>query len=152
MGQDPTAEQRKRAFHECMPHTDGKCGKRIADDIANSLFAEPQSHKPKIAIFGVGDVFRHYCKTMNLLQNDDIEITVLSDNKSSIWETKLCEIPIVEPIMLREHDFDFIVIFSEQFYKEIFKQLVFEINIDIDKILRLDHFLLWLSRTEKGKA
>jgi hypothetical protein len=150
LGQDSKKELRKNAFGECVPHTDGKCGLRIADDIANSVAVEQPTSKHKIAIFAIGEVFHYYWENTDILRNDNIEIVVLGDNNKTLWDTNFCGIPIVEPLALREFVFDAIVIFSDPNYKEVFKQLVFEINIDIDKILRLDKFLIWLS-SQKGK-
>jgi len=148
LGKDPNKEQREKAFRECIPHTDGKCGIRIADDIANSLIAERLPHVPKIAIFGIGMLFQRYCETTLFMQNGNIELVCFSDNNSALWGTDFCKIPIVEPVKLCEYDFDAVVIFSETYYWDIYKQLAFELDIDMDKILRLDKFLLWLSSLE----
>ena len=149
-GIDPKKELRDNAFRECVPYTDGRCGARIAEDIARSITEEQPRLVPKIAIFAIGEVFRYYWEATNILQNDNIEIVVFSDNNIALHGTKFCDIPIVDPMALREINFDAIVIFSEHFYSELFKQLAFEINIDIDKIMRLDKFLLWLSSLEGG--
>jgi len=145
LGQDPKGETRKNAFRECVPFADGKCGIRIADNIAKSIIEERPSPVPRVAIFAIGEIFHYYWETTNVLQSGNIEIVVLSDNNIALHGTQFCGLPIVAPSTLREFDFDAIVIFSEQFYRELFNQLAFEINIDIDKILRLDKFLLWLS-------
>lgn len=39
-GEDPEREARLAAFAECMPFTDGQCGRRIADDLVESLEQE----------------------------------------------------------------------------------------------------------------
>jgi len=150
-GIDPNRELRENAFRICVPFTDGMCGIRISDDIANSVIAEQSAAKRKIAIFAVGNQF-HYHGGKGLLQNKNIEIVVFSDNNAALWGTDFCNIPIVEPLKLRECYFDVIVIFSELFFGEIYRQLVFEINVDIDKIFRLDKFFIWLSSLEDGTA
>jgi len=150
-GKDPKKEKRKSAFLECVPYTDGKCGIRIADDIAESIINEHPSPVPGIAIFAIGEAFNFYWETTDILQTSGIEIVVLSDNNRTLWGTDFCGLPIVEPVALREYDFDAIVIFSELHYNEIFMQLAFEINIDLDKIMRLDKFLLWLSNMVQKK-
>ena len=147
-GLDPKKELRDSAFRECMPYTDGRCGIRIANDIANSIIDEKPRLVPKIAIFAIGEVFHYYWETTDILQNGKIEIVVLSDNNTALHGTRFCNLPVVDPLTLREFDFDAIVIFSEIFYRELFKQLAFEINIDCEKIMRLDSFLLWLSTFE----
>lgn len=39
-GEDPRKEERTKAFHECVPFFDGKCGERIKNDIIISLKSE----------------------------------------------------------------------------------------------------------------
>lgn len=39
-GKDPKKEERNRAFHECVPYFDGKCGERIKDNIFQELKEE----------------------------------------------------------------------------------------------------------------
>ena len=41
-GLDPQKEAREKAFHECIPYFDGKCGERIKEDIAKSLMSPEQ--------------------------------------------------------------------------------------------------------------
>jgi hypothetical protein len=151
-GRDPNAETRLQSFRECVPFADGKCGLRIADDIATGIYAEQPRSVYKIAIFAIGEVFCHYWETTGLLRANAVEIVVFSDNDSKWWGKRFSDIPIVEPSALRNYDFDFLVIFSEQFYLEIFKQLAFGINLDMDKIMRLDKFLVWLSDLKDEKS
>ena len=147
-GIDPKRKQREEAFQECVPYTDGKCGVRIMDDIANSILQEQPSAVLRVAVFAMGDVFRYYWEMTGTLTRDDIEIVVISDNNPLKWGDIFHGIPVVEPSNLRNYDFDVIVVFSEQFFKEIFKQLMYEINIDIEKIMRLDTFIVSLSDNE----
>ena len=39
-GEDSLKAEREAAFHQCIPHFDGKCSHRIVNDIAHSIYAE----------------------------------------------------------------------------------------------------------------
>jgi CDP-glycerol glycerophosphotransferase (TagB/SpsB family) len=144
-GADPNKDIREKAFRECVTYTDGKCGERIADDIVLGIISEQSPTAYRIAIFGMGEVFRYYSEASRLLHRRGVEVTVISDNNASLWGTEYRGIPIVSPTQLRDCDFDVVVIFSEQYFMDIFKQLVYDVIIDIDKIVRLDKFLLSLN-------
>ena len=141
-GNDPQKENREEAFRLCVPYTDGKCGERIANDIAGSIISEMPDEICRIAVFGMADVFRYYWDSLAALRADGVEISVIADNNEKLWGTEYNGIPVVDPMTLREYEFDFLVVFTEQHYRDIFRQLVYEVNIDMDKIMRLDRFLL----------
>ena len=48
-GEDPRKTQREDAFRLCIPHFDGQCGRRIADDIAGSIYAETPEYGDRLA-------------------------------------------------------------------------------------------------------
>ncbi|MDR1246029.1 MAG: CDP-glycerol glycerophosphotransferase family protein [Clostridiales Family XIII bacterium] len=141
-GDDPKKEERAKAFRKCVPYTDGKCGERVANDMVGSLISEKTAVKQRIAIFAVGKVLKYYWNETAVLRSESFEIIALSDNNASVWDTDFNGIPIVSPEGLRDYDFDLLVIFSEQYFKDIYKQLVHEVIIDIDKIMRFDKFLI----------
>ncbi|MDR1320088.1 MAG: hypothetical protein LBK56_01505 [Gracilibacteraceae bacterium] len=141
-GFDPKKEQRAKAFNACVPYTDGRCGERIVNDMADSILREAQSApKPKIAIFGLGGLFRYYWEDTDIFSHDRFDIIVFSDNDASRWGERFHGIPVVKPEGLRDFSFDKIVVFSERYFMEIFRQLVYDVRIDIDRIYRLDKFL-----------
>ena len=141
-GNDPQKETREKAFRLCVPYTDGKCGERITNDIADSIISEMPDEICRIAVFGMADVFRYYWNLIDALRGSRFEISVIADNNEKMWDTDYNGIPVVSPMTLREYEFDFLVVFTEQHYRDIFRQLVYEVNIDMDKIMRLDRFLL----------
>jgi len=144
-GHDPRKQLRQDAFSKCVPYTDGLCGKRIADDIADSINREKQSEKVRVAIFGIGTVFNFHAEYSRLFSRDDIEIVALSDNRKYLWGDMINGVRVIEPEALRDLDIDILVIFSERYYRDIFYQLVYKVNIDMDKIERSDQFLLRLA-------
>ena len=48
-GEDPRKTQREDAFRLCIPYFDGQCGRRIADDIAGSIYAEIPEYGDRLA-------------------------------------------------------------------------------------------------------
>ena len=140
-GIDDNKEFRKKMFREVIPYADGKCAKRIADSVITDIISESLPRKLRIAAFGMGITFDEYWMKA-VSKKSDIELVAIADNKSFLWGTQHNGVPVIEPVKLRDIDFDAVVIFSEKFYREIYRQLVFDINIDEDKILRLDKFLI----------
>lgn len=47
-GEDPRKAEREAAFRQCIPYFDGKCGQRIADDIARSIYAEMPDNRDRL--------------------------------------------------------------------------------------------------------
>jgi hypothetical protein len=148
-GIDRRQRLRKERFRETIPYTDGKCGERIANSIAAEMAAERLPRPYRIAAFCGGNILNDYY--INYRDDKDIEMIVISDNNPKLWGTAFNGIPIVCPNDLRDFDFDILVIFNEMFYRDIYKQLVFEINIDMDRIVRIDKFLTILAERKDGR-
>jgi hypothetical protein len=144
---DIKKEIRIKALHKCIPYLDGACGRRIKEDIINSLKAEVYKHDSKIrlVLFGVGQVCNFYLENTRIFSEDKCEIVAFSDNSSVKWGQKSHGVEIIEPIKLREYEFDFLVVMTEQYFMDIKKKLVYEINLDDSKIIELDKFVALLT-------
>jgi hypothetical protein len=148
-GADPNKQLRERMFKATIPYSDGRCGERIANSIAGDIESECAKRPFRIAAFCIGLAFDEYW-TKYASKAPGIELMVIADNKASLWGTEFDGVPIIEPIKLRDFDFDAVVIFSDKYYRTIYRQLIFDINIDEDRIMRLDKFLV-AARPFKGK-
>jgi len=141
IGSDKHCDIRAKAFHKTVPFTDGKCGVRISNCIAEDILTEASPRPFRIAAFCMGGIFNNYLSNYH---TDAIEIVAISDNNSALWGTKIGEVSVVKPIALRNYEFDAVVIFSERYFREVFRQLVYDVNIDMDLILRVDKFITQL--------
>jgi hypothetical protein len=147
---DPNKQLRMEMFKTTIPYADGKCGKRIADSIASDIAGENTRRRPRIAAFCVGIAFDEYW-TRYASQISDVDLVAIADNKSALWGTELNGVPIIKPDKLRDFDFDAVVVFSDTYYRPVYRQLIFDINIAEEKIMRLDKFLAEISSSAQGE-
>lgn len=134
------AADREKILNMTVPYRDGKCGERIKNDILNELFYKEENRKTRLVFFGVGQVCRYYIDYLRIQQDKRFELIALSDNKEDMWGTTYKEIPILSPDELKKIEYDFIIVTTEQYYLQIKKKLVYELHLDDEKIMRLDHF------------
>lgn len=80
-------------------------------------------------VFGVGNVYRAYCN-YNIKKNI---IAYVDNNFTDVneFEGK----PVIKPSQINQHIYDYVIIFSTNFFEEIFKQLMNELNIPEKKII-----------------
>ena len=140
--QDPFKNKRIMAFRNCVTNCDGFSGRRIVSDMATSILSDQSLPPPaKLVVFGLGQLFEYYSGQTNHFQNPEFEIAALCDNNPSLWNTSWKGITVVPPSALNTISHDSILIFSERYYLPIFRQLVFDLHIDPDRVIRLDKFL-----------
>lgn len=135
----PLADRIKRARQRVIPYNDGKCGQRILKDIKAGVKKE-EDQRVKVIFFGAGFICDHYIKRLRILQNPDFLVICLSDNDPEKWGTKRSGLKVIPPAKLCSREFDFLVVTTEQYYMPIKKQLVYELFLAEEKILRLDVF------------
>jgi len=132
-------ERINEAKEKLFPFEFGKCGENILNDIKSGI-CESKSNVVKLVFFGASYICRHYIEALKLNDSADMKIICMSDNNREKWGKEHCGYSIVPPQQLQKIDFDILVISSEQYYMPIKKQLVYELNIDEEKIMRLDRF------------
>lgn len=136
---EPVIDRIKKARLQVLSSEPGMSGNKILADIKSGIL-NPEKKKINLSFFGASFICQHYIKKLEIKNNDDFKIVCLSDNDSKKWGLKQEGIEIVSPGELKEKDIDLIVITSEQYYMPIKKQLVYELHIDEEKVLRLDYF------------
>lgn len=131
------------ALDTYFPYYDGACGYRIKELIKREIKEEAEStnEKPKVILYGAGDVCRYYLEEKHFAENSEIEVKAIVDGNSSRWGEYFCGCKIASPEELLQKKFDVLVIMTEQNYFEIKKWLVYGMFIDERKIWRLDEFL-----------
>ena len=135
----PLTERIQAAKETSIPFVDGKCGKRILADIKKGIEA-PAPEAVRVVLFGAGFICEHYLTELGLRNAPDVCILGISDNDPLKWGTYLGGVEIIPPEKLKQIEFDFLVIMSEQFYMPIKKKLVYELFLPEEAILRLDTF------------
>lgn len=139
-GHDEKEEIRRTRVRENFPYTDGLCGRRIKDDIVESL-KKPESDKPHVILYGTGEVCKYYLSRPDWVNSKKFVIDAVVDSNATKWGKGFCGYTIIKPEQLLEQEFDAIVIMTEPHYFEIKKKLVYDMYIDERKIWRLDEFV-----------
>lgn len=139
-GCDEKRDARKQAVQDNFPYCDGNCGKRIVEDIIDSI--NEVVHKPKVVLYGTGEICRYYMKKRNWGNDSRFELIAVADSDSQKWGLEFEGVKVVAPSELKKIDFDAIVITTEPHYFEIKKSLVYEFYLDERKIWRIDDFVV----------
>lgn len=82
----------------------------------------------KIVIYGMGQLFKKY---EHLINKSDVVCYV--DNRIS--QTIYCEKPVVNVEQLSSFNYDYIVVFTINYYDEIAYELIWNFGIDVNKIV-----------------
>lgn len=147
-------EQKKaeKALEQFFPYHGGLCGWQIKElikrELAQEADGEETGKKLKIVLYGAGEVCGYYLEEgfAKAGWSEEIcEVVALIDGNSLKWSIETYGYKIKSTEILREIDFDVIVIMTEQNYFEIKKELVYALFIDERRIWRLDEFLCKLS-------
>ncbi|MDR0220171.1 MAG: CDP-glycerol glycerophosphotransferase family protein, partial [Lachnospiraceae bacterium] len=138
-GRDPQRGRRQEAIEKCLPYLDGKCGKRMADDVYCGIAEPEKAGKLRVILFGTGRVFSTIC---GYPLKDGIEAIAAADNDSRKWGTVVNGFKVIAPHEMQDYVFDRIVVAvnSDQ-YEQILMQLYSEYDIPLSKITRVDSFL-----------
>lgn len=138
-GLEAVTERIRSARERIWPDDSGKSGEKILEDIKNGIM-DPDDGKIRISFFGASFICEHYINRLDIKRNQAFEVVCLSDNDRDKWGQARAGISIIPPDEMKVKDIDLIVITSEQYYMPIKKQLVYELCIEEEKIVRLDYF------------
>jgi hypothetical protein len=138
---DANKEIRNKAFKSLAVYLDGACGKRIAEDLYDSITTETtavNSDKIKIVLFGVGFLFSVILSQYTFPPG--CEIVAVSDNDNNKWDKIICGYEVVPPCKLKDIYFDKIIIMiNGDFTEQIYGQLRFTLEIPDCKIEFLEY-------------
>lgn len=150
-GIDEKEQIRHAAFEECVPYFDGKCADRIKEDIwkdshqgmqMDMLYALDSCFR--IALFGTGDIAAYCMDAVKKNPDKGIQITYFVDNskkrQGKLYEGK----PVIAPEKLSPTEIDYVVIASDKYYTDIYRQLAVEIGWSKEKIINFDQFLIFV--------
>ena len=92
----------------------------------------------KVIFFGTGSYYRN--KKSSLKATLAVEIIAFIDNNSSLWGTEKDGIIIGAPEDVLQAEYDYIVLMSDVYHKEMRVQLL-ELGVLENKILEFDAFM-----------
>lgn len=141
-GIDTKKEIRHYAIEKNFPYNDGKCGKRIVEDIAKNINNEHK--RPNVVLYGTGEICHYYIEKKHWNSDNRFNLIAIADSNRNKWGIEYYGFKVVGPDKIGTLDFDAIVITTEPHYFEIKKSLVYEYYLDEKKIWRLDDFIVEL--------
>ncbi len=147
-GSATVSEEMQQAINEVIPYRDGLIGKRIVDHIYESLASE-KDEPLRLALVGLGNVYNFYKEYFNLYARSDMKVVAIADNNPNKVGTKLDGLVVSSLMDLRDVEFDMLVIMLDEFHTHIRNQLLTEVLVDDERILRLDEFAEWLLDQEQ---
>ena len=145
-GEDTNKPDRDNALAECIPCIDGQSGRRIKDDIVNSMTASPEQVcndgdlgiSKRIVLFGTGYVNNKIMKYFKFPAN--YEVVAIVDNDSQKWGWAVNGVKVCSPKELNSFDFDKVIIMASGLNeRQIYCQLMFELEVPPNKIEYCDY-------------
>jgi len=97
----------------------------------------------KSIIFGTGKILERY-KTKIKFEGIDIFV----DNNLKVQETKLFGKHVMSPQEILNRDFEYVIIFSTQYFDQIYNQLLYELAVPKVKII---DFKTYIEKAKDGK-
>lgn len=90
----------------------------------------------KVIIFGMGKILNKWINTININQ-----VIAFTDNDTIKYDTVFGDRPCIAPKDIKKYDYDFIVIFTTNFARQIYKQLTDVIKVESEKIISWQYFI-----------
>ncbi len=147
-GEDDNFEIRKKAFNKCVPYLDGKSAGRIKAYLMDAAETDMEtgmvSEIPKnsrIVFFGAGYIGMFCLDSME----KKLEIVAFADNDKTKWNKSYMGYPVVSPEMIKQLQFDYLVLASDKYYREIYFQIC-SLGIPMEKVVNFDHFIVLTQR------
>lgn len=91
-----------------------------------------KNNNPQLVVWGTGGTAEKFLKAK--IFYDDYEVIAYVDNNKAVWGKKIGNIPVVKPEVLKEIDFDKVVICALNYQDEIYRQMKDELGIKEERI------------------
>ncbi len=147
-GIDEKKEERREAIKKYIPYFDGENGKRIKENLLFEInlrryIDTPQkiSKEDKVILFGTGEIYQFVKRTLDKYEN--YRPIAFLDNDSSKYGKRIDGIPVLEPDSINNMEYDYIVITTDVYYREVRLQLK-ELGVKDKNILPYDWFIVLL--------
>ena len=147
-GIDSRRSERINIYQHTLNRCDGNCSERIknilvadAGNPGKNIRKMPQRNS-KVIIFGTGKLGE---KCMQYNEKKDVpffQVLCSVDNNSQKKGTDFHGTKVICPSDISQWDYDYVVIASDRYYKEIYLQLRNEIGIPKENIMNFDEFII----------
>jgi len=142
VGDESLNERRKEIVEKWFPFLDGKCGKRIVEEIFDGLAEDNKDSKVKVILYGAGEVSSYYMREQGWDKPFEFAILAVCDSNKNGGDFYGHRVIAANEII--NYDYDYIVVMTEPHFYEIQKYLVNDLYISDNQVLRLDEFLYFL--------
>ncbi len=144
-GKPYTRDKRELVISELFPFMDGNCGKRIAEDIIQSIKEESTKREElKVVLYGTGEIASYYMREQHWDNPEGFQIVGIVDSDACKHGSVFYGYKVASPEIVIDLDFDYIIVMTDTHFYDIQKKLVYDLFIDDHKVLRLDEFVLLL--------
>lgn len=152
---DERKEVREATFAKCVPFFDGKCAERIKEnllreaqeDCTNDII-ETFDDGCRIIIFGAGSIAGRCMEVWHEKEREfsgNVDVLAIVDNDIKKLGKEYYDKKIISPTQLENIAFDYIVIASDMYFRDIYLQLTEELQVPKEKILTFDQFIVLVS-------
>ncbi len=147
-GIDKKKGERREAVKEHITCFDGKNGQRIKENLLYEInlpgyndIPQKITKEDKVILFGTGEIYQFVKKTLGKYEN--YRPIAFLDNDSSKHGKTIEGIPVLEPGSINNLEYDYIVITTDVYYREVRLQLK-ELGVKDENILPYDWFIVLL--------
>ena len=154
-GYDEKRERREECFKKCAPFINWDCAYRIKENLVQEVKIECRNDMPecftkndKILMFGTGYISglsTDVWEENKILNKTAADIIAFVDNDKKKQGSMFRGRTIISPEKIAETSFDYIVITTDVYYREIYLQLTEELQVEKEKILTFDQFIVLVS-------
>lgn len=160
---DPLQRKRIETFNRNVSCLDGNVSSKIKEELIDYVHCTPNVNRlfegARIIIFGSGDIGKKCIDIYQKSNHLNLQVIACVDNNAEMYgkKTSLQSVEIFSPEIIRVEKFDFIVVATEKYYREIYIQLVDTFDVSKECIINFDQFIIQclygneiaLSKTEK---
>lgn len=145
-GIDIKGTERRKTFSDNVCDTNGNATQDIVNELTNYVGEKTHviipSKKSKIIICGMGELGDICLSTYNRINCAEFEVIACADKNQNLQGQVFYEIEVISYDKISEKNYDYIVIASDKYYKEIFEELTLKIEVDKNKIIGYDQFII----------
>ena len=148
---DEQREQRLDAFRKCVPFCDGCCAERVKNELWKGAHKEAGFEMLKtiktgarIVIFGTGNMGYVCMEAYQEKGNGKFEIVSFLDNDYKKHGNYVFGREISAANSIVYMNYDYIVIATDKYYRQVYNQLTEEYGIPKEKIISYDEFVVIL--------
>lgn len=150
-GEDSKKQERTVAFQECVPCYEKGCTDAILEDLwteahKDTVFEmlEKIEDGSKVIMFTTGGIGEKCMRAYFSKPDRGFSILCFADNDKRKHGKTFCGKTTISADELKDKEYDYIVIATTRYYKEVYLQLTEDLGIDRSKLISSDKFIIMM--------